>query len=469
MQSTPDAAPKTLRRRLAAGSAWTISGRVGATAIALLVNVLVAELLTPTALGTYFVVTNLVVVTATVATLGMDTASIRLVASAVADGLPGRAGAVVIRTLAVAAAGGIVWGAVIAAGGWSWVASHVFSASDSAALGIVAGCLLLGLVFQNTVSAWFKGLQAMRAVAAFDGLLAASLFACGLLALRFTDVSATATQVVALRAGALATALAAAAWVLSRRVRARPLRGSGSARTREVVQLGSVLMLTTLISTVIGSTSDIVILGAFRPSADVAGYGVAATAAAAVGLPFAAGISALAPMIAELDTRGERRRLERLIGGFASCVAAPSVALTVVFVAVGAPILSFVFGATYASAAHVLVVLSVAQCVFVLTGPCGMTLIMTGHQKAAFALAAGGAVVCVVLDAWAASRWGAIGIAFATSSVVAADNIATTLLAKRLTGIWTYARFTRSDLRLAYTLIRATIAGRGAAAELLRH
>jgi hypothetical protein len=73
---------------------------------------------------------------------------------------------------------------------------------------------------------------------------------------------------------------------------------------------------------------------------------------------------------------------------------------------------------------------------------------MTGHHRAVFFMAATAAVCSFGADLWAAPRYGAVGVAIATSTVLAIDNVATTLLARRLSGVWTFAQFRPRDFRL---------------------
>jgi O-antigen/teichoic acid export membrane protein len=69
-----------------------------------------------------------------------------------------------------------------------------------------------------------------------------------------------------------------------------------------------------------------------------------------------------------------------------------------------------------------------------------MMIIMTGHHRVAFVLVVIAAAYSIAGDFWAAPRYGAIGVAVATSSVLAADNVVTTLVVKRLVGIWVFPR-----------------------------
>jgi O-antigen/teichoic acid export membrane protein len=158
-------------------------------------------------------------------------------------------------------------------------------------------------------------------------------------------------------------------------------------------------------------------------------------------------------LLAELNATGRQRQLERLVRSSTGIVGIPSVALLALFASLGAPVLGTVFGPFYERGAEVLAICSLAQCLFVLAGPCGMALLMTGHQRATVVLALITGVLSISGDIWAAPRFGAVGVAVATSSALILTNVAAVLLVKRWIGIWTIARFSVSDARAAFRAI----------------
>jgi O-antigen/teichoic acid export membrane protein len=384
----------------------------------------------------------------------MDTASVRLLAESLGAGNGGRARATVDKTLAVTLAGALIVSAAFALGLWQLLANDVFHSSRLADLETAAVLMLVVMTVQSTLVGWFRGFSEMRAVALFETVLGSAFWGVALLGGWAFRAEVTDKWVLAARAVALALVVVVMIQPLIRRV--RPLAGPGTVSLSEIADLGWALMGATVIATLVGNTSDLLILGAYRSSREVAAYAIAVSIAALVSAPYLALTVAIGPAIAELEVRDERQGLENLVRGSTGVVSIPTVLTAVVIILTGRHILGIVFGAPYETAAHVLVVLCIAQCAFVLTGPCGLMLVMTGHHRVAFITVLVGAVFSVGLDIWAAPRYGALGVAVATSSVVILDNIVTTMIAHRLTGIWTFARFRLSDVRTAIATARLT-------------
>jgi O-antigen/teichoic acid export membrane protein len=158
-----------------------------------------------------------------------------------------------------------------------------------------------------------------------------------------------------------------------------------------------------------------------------------------------------------VKSSNDRTTLQRPLQAIVAAVSVPAIVATVVFVVAGADILSFAFGASYADAANLLAVLSIAQAFFVVTGPCNLALGMMDQLRVSFVLAVASAAASVGADFYAAPRWGAIGVAVATGSALTVSNVITALVAKRLTGVSTWARFSRADLRAGARAIQEAV------------
>jgi O-antigen/teichoic acid export membrane protein len=108
-------------------------------------------------------------------------------------------------------------------------------------------------------------------------------------------------------------------------------------------------------------------------------------------------------VIVELHAGGDLPRLERVVRGATTVTALPAIGLLAVFVLGSEPVLGLAFGDFYRSAATVLVLLSLERLVFVWVGPCGLTLLMTGHETAVMKISVSTGIATVVL-AWAGAR-----------------------------------------------------------------
>lgn len=451
--------PEQPSAALLRGSAWVLAGRVLGRAVALASGVVLARELSSTDLGDFYLAFSVATLAAVVGRLGMDTPATRLVAEALAAGAPGRARSVLRQTLIFTASGAAVVGMVSAAGGWHWLAIHGFGNNRLAGETVAGTVLIVCAALQGTLAAWFRGLQSMPFVVLFDELIPAVVFVALLLTAWLLPGRLGVEGALEMRAGGFAVAIVGVAIAMRRR-RFAAIRGLGRAPSRQVLELGVTMTGAFLITAAVGSTSDLLILGAFRSAREVAAYGIAVAVASLLSMPYLAMATALGPQIAQLNARGARLQLEDLIRGAVGMIGVVTLAGTVTIVVLARPIVTTVFGHAYGRAAPVLIVLALAQAIFVLTGPCGLTLTMTGHHRPAFLLTAIAAAASVGADIWAAPRYGALGVAVASSIAIASDNILTVVLARRLVGVWTLPRLRAEDVRMVVEVIHALGDGR---------
>jgi O-antigen/teichoic acid export membrane protein len=122
----------------------------------------------------------------------------------------------------------------------------------------------------------------------------------------------------------------------------------------------------------------------------------------------------------------------------------------------GREVLTVIFGPFYGAADGVLVVLAVGQIANAYTGSCGLTLLMTGHQKAVMRLASATGVMAVVGGACVATRYGGVGVAVVMAVAHLFQNAGMWWLVRRRVGVRTDARLmlSASDWRDALRLLR---------------
>ncbi len=98
-----------------------------------------------------------------------------------------------------------------------------------------------------------------------------------------------------------------------------------------------------------------------------------------------------------------------------------------------------------------LVLLSLGRLVSVWAGSSGVTLIMTGHQKAMMALTVVTGALSVAGEILLAPRFGGPGVATATTTMAVVQNLLQVALAKRLVGVWTHIDLSPANLRAFLT------------------
>ncbi len=188
---------------------------------------------------------------------------------------------------------------------------------------------------------------------------------------------------------------------------------------------------------IVYSSTDIILLGLFRPAAEVGLYQVAVRTAALLVVFLTAANWVLAPWFASLHAEGERGRLQGMVTRATRAVFLPSLVVYAVFVFAGRELLALFFGADYAHAWGVLLILGGARLVDVAAGPVINLMAMTGGQRALAAVIAV-AALGNVLGCWLLiGRYGMYGAAISTALAMAATNVALAVLVRRRIGIRT--------------------------------
>jgi O-antigen/teichoic acid export membrane protein len=411
--------------------------RIATLVLGFTINALLARLLSPRDVGLYFTTYTLVVIGSTVAELGMDRAVVRFVAANIGRGEPGRARNAIGKAFLVGSVGTVALGAILVVSGGHWLPGHVFRSGpiDGALLLAVGWLVGTALVQLSTES--LRGLQRFGLTSLFDWLLVDIITATFFAAAWVQGVHLTYGRVVLV--SAVATGIAAAVGLLVVARKTRALGGDGSQPIGEMLSVTWPLFVTNLGLFMVNAGVDIWILGVYRRQPEVALYGAAARTALLVAVPFTILLGTVPPLVAELHTRGRRGELERMLRIMATVTTLPAIVACVVFIVFGGPILGRFYGPFYARGATVLAILSLSQLASVALGACGVTLMMTGHQRTMMRVTVGTGLLSVLAAVILAPRFGAPGVAAATACGVLVQNLLQMLFVRRYLRVWTMA------------------------------
>ncbi len=420
-----------------------LGGRLLSAAVVLFTNVLLASVLSPADLGAYFLAFTVVNVAGTIALLGLHQTVVRLVAES--GDRPWRAAAAVRASFVLAALGCAAVGLALAAGGNAWIARRWFESPALAGATIPIAVFVVAYAFRNLVAESFRGFHDLRSATLFSGVLSGVVFLAVLGALRATSGRSTFEVVLWANAAAFLTAAALGGLALARRVAALgPARGLGAGN---VLRQTLPLLVVNAIAFCV-TQADLWVLGAYRPAQEVALYGAAQRLVALVAMPLAIVNLIVPPFVAEMYAGGRRHDLQRLLRAAATACGVPAAGVLALFIAAGGPILGFVYADFYRSAAPVLAALSVGYLVNVLTGSCGVTMTMTGHQTTVMTIAIASGLLTLGLALAAVKPFGPRGVAVAAATGLATHNVAMWLATRRFTGLWTHVGVPRvEDLR----------------------
>jgi O-antigen/teichoic acid export membrane protein len=189
--------------------------------------------------------------------------------------------------------------------------------------------------------------------------------------------------------------------------------------------------------------SDVLILGGFRSTEEVAIYGAAARLVSLVLMSLMLVNLVVPPFIAELFARGEKRRLERMLRLTATLAGLPAVGILLVYLLFGPWILGAVYQEAYAAGATVLALLSIGRLVHVAVGSAAFALSMTGYHTALMRITLVAGVGTIVAELLLVRPFGSIGVAAAICGGVILQSLWVWLAARYYCGVWTHVALPR--------------------------
>jgi O-antigen/teichoic acid export membrane protein len=403
------------------------------------VNGLVTRLLEPAAAGTYFVLTSVVIVLATVAGLGANQAVVRFVAEAMSSGDRAAAG----RWATVGLIVTLVGSGILLMGGSTGLLGlaleGLMSTPGARALSLSVGALGAVLVLQRFASEVIRGLNRIGWASFLGGtthgglvslVAAAAPLGAAVLARR----SLTLPQVLAILIASvlpvllLAAAIAARELDWSTRVAGRDDFGCFH-RVSISLALWSWIQLVT-------AHGDLILLGALSPAAETALYGAAARLLTVAIFPLTVVAAVVPPTLVDLHVREQRSNLGVVLRASATVAGFPALLVLVVLVLFGPAVLALVYGDFFAGGAWLLTVLAVGQAVAVWAGVSSLVLIMTGNEKTLLAISCAAALVFVIATPLAGAAYGAYGVAVATTFSRVMQHGLTVLACRRRLGLW---------------------------------
>ena len=198
---------------------------------------------------------------------------------------------------------------------------------------------------------------------------------------------------------------------------------------------------------------DRLLVGYFRPAAEVGIYQASSQLAVSFALILVAFNAIFSPMTADFFHRGQIGRLEELYRVSTKWGLYLSLPGFMIMFFASRSVMTVLYGHAYAAGWIALSILALGQVVNAGTGPCGSLLVMTGHQNKLFIISGLTFVVSVILGLILIPRWGMAGAAISTTLSLSGLFISSVLLARRVLGMRPHdRRFSKGVLATALTL-----------------
>lgn len=187
--------------------------------------------------------------------------------------------------------------------------------------------------------------------------------------------------------------------------------------------------------------ADLWIVGIYFSDAEAGVYGLMSRLVAIGGTLLVVVNSVLAPRIASLYVGGQIKQLQKLLRKTTAVASVPAVGLLLLMILSGNPLLELLFGDFFRSGGVIFSVLCVGQIANVITGPCGLTLLMTGNNYPVLTSAVASLLFAVSLSLLLRPHFGMIGIAVAFSLGLSIQQGMLLLVTRQRCRVWTHASY----------------------------
>ena len=441
---------RALHRRLLRGGTWVVVGRFLGIGLTLVLNIVLARLLSPSDFGAFLVVLSILGFCATLGRFGLDRALVRFLSESLSRQDRGRTRRVLVIGFRLGVIGGTVSGGICALF-LGFFGERLFGLSQSPFFWLIAGVGLIALALLQLMAEVFRGFHELRFASMFDaqhsGPLVNLIFIGMLIAVGREQISIS--WVLGLYVLSLALVFPLAVFFLLRSIRGVLTPSivevaaveDGTISLRDLLTVCLPIMVSQVLSFA-SAQGDLWIAGACCTPDQLALFAAARRLVLTVALPLGLINLTVLSAIPELHAQGRLLKLQNILQTTATAAALPCLIIIAGLVALSGPILTAIFGPFYADAASVLGILGVGQVAFVLTGSCGNLLMMTGHHNVNLLTDLVAAILLFMLAPIAAATHGIMGLAIISAGIVVFRNVCLMLAARKLIGIWTNASLT---------------------------
>ncbi len=186
---------------------------------------------------------------------------------------------------------------------------------------------------------------------------------------------------------------------------------------------------------VLNNETSVVLLGFLQDAESVGLFRIAQRGASIITFGLMAANMAIGPTVAQLFAQAEKVRLQKVITKSVLAVMTFAAPVGLGIVAFGHWLLPSIFGADFAAAYHILVILCLGQFVNAATGSVGLVLNMTGLERFTAKGVGIAVTVSVILNLSLIPIFGAVGAAIATTISMVVRNLLMAIWLYRETGI----------------------------------
>jgi O-antigen/teichoic acid export membrane protein len=205
----------------------------------------------------------------------------------------------------------------------------------------------------------------------------------------------------------------------------------------DIIKIATPLYISTLMQ-FFANQADIWIIAAFASVSEVAYYGAAARLVLLLTVPWMVANAVIQPIIAELWTKDQFKKLEKLLQTVANITFVLGIIPTLIFVFWGSHIMGHLFGEYYRNGSMVLCILSIGQIANLAACPSGVMLIMGGKQKGLMTITIISALSFLSISFFGIFKYGPLAVATAATFSAFIRQLLMAYYCKKTLNIKTY-------------------------------
>ncbi len=411
----------SLRSRFISGGSWALSGKIIGSASTLGTNILLARLLSPEDMGSFFLAFSLVSIFIIIAQWGLGRGLVKLVASELAGGNSARARSAIFSAFIIVASISFVLAIFIYSPAGRWFLTLLTGADLLASIAGLIGLWLFVLSLQGIVSETFRGCHDIRFATIFGGMLTAVISMLFYLFFWLQPGEFELAGAVQIMVVATAVSLITGGVFLIKKI--SRYERSNNIEILKVFRFGLPLMLTN-ISLFAALQLHMWVLAYYQPETEVALYGASLRLLVFLTLPLAIINAIIPPMVADMYSQKKYERVQNLLQKTATILSVPAFIVFVIIMVFGAEMLGLIYGETYTEAYIPFMILAAGQFINILTGSPGILLTMSGHERVVMKTALGGSALGVIVSFIGVQAYGATGAALGYAVGIIVNNVA---------------------------------------------
>ena len=413
------------------GSAWALGARVVATLLAMVTTIIIARFYGAEILGVVAVLNSFLMLATLFTVLGTGTSILRLIPEHLAKYSPSSAFKVYRKTQFFVAGMSVIAGAVLffCSG---FIAETVFSKPH---LRFYFALASVFIVFQSLMLLNTQAVRGVRLIRVFAFMQVLPSLSKLIILIPITVFFFhQSNPIYAMFASFTMTALVGA-WIMDRvfKKNAAPDDIVHPMPMKEILSISLPMLMSATMSFITGQTG-VIMLGMFRPEAEVGYYAVAVKLATLTAFVLHAINSMAAPKFSEFYHTGKMDELFHVAKKSTKLIFWTTAPILIFLILLGKPALSLMFGSDFTVAYGAMVILVLGQFVNSISGSTGVFMNMTGRQKVFRNIAMISAAINIMLNLILTPHRGIYGAAIAGMTSMIFWNLSTLVYIKKKHG-----------------------------------